>query len=135
MFISSKERQIVQAVYKYWNARDALAKELNKKSLVYKNITKDEIQEKLVIHGFGVNSLRELCTHLKSFKIYGKEHKDKREESILQRRINRLFAGNYIQHDWDQINVTDKGVLAATDRYWLTTMSTINAKTAPFETA
>ncbi len=122
MTISIFERKILIVIYQYWKAPDELAVLLNKKSPAYKGITKYEIQDRFGKDGFQLGSFELLCISLKIKKLNSIEKKDKRIDAKYKRAILRLYSSEFIKDSNNQIDITEKGILAATDKCWLTTV-------------
>ena len=122
MTIGIFERNILIVIYQYWKAPDELALLLNKKSPAYKGITEYEIHERFGKDGLKLGSLDLLCISLKIKIMKGKEKKDKRTDAKFRRAIIRLYSGEFIKDSHNQINITEKGILAATDKCWLSTV-------------
>ncbi len=122
MTISIYERNILKVIYQFWKAPDELAFLLNKKSPAYKGITDYEIHERFGKDGFKIGSLDLLCISLLIKKLKGNEKKDKRNEAKFRRAILRLYSGGFIKDSYNQIDITEKGILAATDKCWLSTI-------------
>jgi hypothetical protein len=122
MTIGIFERNILIVIYLYWKAPDELAVLLNKKSSAYKGIAENEIHERFGKDGFKLGSLDLLCISLKIKKLKGDEKKDKRTDATFRRAIMRLYSGEFIKDSHNQIDITEKGILAATDKCWLSTV-------------
>ena len=122
MTISIYERNILIVIYQYWKAPDELALLLNKKTPAYKGITEYEIHERFGKDGLKVGSLDLLCISLKIKKLKGNEKKNKRYDAKFRRAIMRLYSGEFIKDSYNQIDITEKGILAATDKCWFSTV-------------
>jgi hypothetical protein len=134
MFISNKEKRILEIIYNYKNDKLALAKLLSKKSdnVNYKRIDPQKIVLSLQYERFSITELKIFCMDLKfifknpnkyKFRKYKKiVHKNDFRDNMLNISLNRLYASEYLKRKGDQIMITDKGTLAATDKRWSQTI-------------
>lgn len=121
MFISAFEHRILETIYDYWNDSESLAKKIMKLNPTF-SINAYEIHERFGRSGFSQSELNLLCIRLKVYALTGNQRKDKKSDTRFRRSMDRLYADEYILNMNGNVQLSNKGTLAALDRVFIETV-------------
>ena len=121
MSISGFEHRILKTIYEYWNDSESLAKKIMKANPTF-SIDAYEIHEQFGRSGFSQSELSLLCIRLKVYALTGNQKKDKKSDTRFLRSIDRLYADEYILNMNGNVQLSNKGTLAALDRVFIETV-------------